>query len=97
MLEFKGFHPKDVTNEIMLKLTELGVQYHNLDSGAFQFIPYKQIAGFSGWKPGYGSLHIYSTNPNLMIHLNFAEDIADQALGKIQKHLQEKSLSQHES
>ncbi|MEM9002981.1 MAG: hypothetical protein AAGE59_05560 [Cyanobacteria bacterium P01_F01_bin.86] len=90
MLEFKGFHPKDVTTEIALKLTESGVQYQNLDSGAFQFIPYNQIAGFSGWKPGYGSLHIYSNNPNLTIHLNFAEDVATMALEKIQRHLEEK-------
>ncbi|NER83521.1 MAG: hypothetical protein F6K42_29010 [Leptolyngbya sp. SIO1D8] len=89
MLEFKGFHPKDITNKIALNLTEIGVHYHNLQSGAFQFIPYKQIAGFSSWKPGYGSLHVYSTNPNLMIHLNFPAEIADQALDQIQKHLQE--------
>jgi len=90
MLEFKGFHPKDVTNEIALKLTASGVSYHNLETGAFQFIPYQQVAGFSGWKPGYGSLHIYSVNPNLVIHLNFAAEVADNALDTIQKHLQEK-------
>ena len=90
MLEFKGFHPKDVSNEIALKFTDSGVYYQNLESGAFQFIAYKQITGFSGWKPGYGSLHIYSANPNLMIHLNFAEEVADQALAQIQQHLQEK-------
>lgn len=90
MLEFKGFHPKDVNNEITLKLTDTGVKYHNLENGAFQFIPYGKISGFSGWKPGYGSLHIYSTNPNLMIHLNFAAEVADEALAKIQGHLQDK-------
>ena len=90
MLEFKGFHPKDVKTEVMLKLTDSGVSYSNLESGAIQFIPYRQIAGFSCWQPGYGSLHIYSTNPNLMIHLNFATEIAEQALSKIQACLQEK-------
>lgn len=90
MLEFKGFHPKDVKNEVALKLTNSGVHYHNLDSGAFQFIPYREIAGFSSWRPGYGSLHIYSTNPNLMIHLNFDAGIAEQALAQIQTHLEEK-------
>ena len=90
MLEFKGFHPKDVSDEVTLKLTDSGVIYQNLASGAFQFIAYKQIAGFSGWNPGYGSLHIYSANPNLMIHLNFASEVAEQALAQIQKHLLEK-------
>lgn len=93
MLEFKGFHPKDVSNEIALKLTNSGVHYHNLDSGAFQFIPYAEIAGFSGWQPGYGSLHIYSSNPNLMIHLNFAAEVAEQALSQIQSFLQEKMVT----
>ncbi|MEM9216334.1 MAG: hypothetical protein AAGD25_18550 [Cyanobacteria bacterium P01_F01_bin.150] len=90
MLEFNGFHPKETTTAITLKLTDSGVSYHNLDNGAFQFIAYKQIAGFSGWNPGYGSLHIYSANPNLMIHVNFPEETADQTLDKIQKHLRQK-------
>jgi len=87
MLEFKGFHPKDVTNEIALKFTDSGVHYENLESGAFQFIPYPQIAGYSGWQPGYGSLHIYSTNPNLTMHLNFPAEIAEQSLKAIQNYL----------
>lgn len=90
MLEFKGFHPKDVKNEVALKLTDSGVHYQNLANGALQYIPYREIAGFSSWRPGYGSLHIYSTNPNLMIHLNFAQEVADHALDQIQAHLQEK-------
>ena len=90
MFEFKGFHPKETTTEIELKLTDSGVSYHNLDNGAFQFIAYKQIAGFSGWQPGYGSLHIYSANPNLMIHVNFPAETAEQALVKIQQHLKER-------
>lgn len=90
MLEFKGFHPKETATEVNLKLTDSGVAYHNLDNGAFQFIAYKQVAGFSGWKPGYGSLHIYSVNPNLMIHINFPQENADDFLSKIQEYLQKR-------
>ena len=90
MLEFKGFHPKETATEVEIKLTDSGVAYHNLDNEAFQFIAYKQIVGFSGWKPGYGSLHIYSSNPNLMIHVNFPEDTAEQTLLQIQQNLKER-------
>jgi hypothetical protein len=82
-LEFKGFHPKDTSNEVLLSLTNNGVEYLNLDNKAFQFIPYSQIAGYSGWQPGYGSLHIYSSNVNLLIHVEFPQEVAEEYLEKI--------------
>ena len=86
-LEFKGFHPKDTSNEILLSLTDGGVEYLNLDNKAFQFIPYNQIAGYSGWQPGYGSLHIYSSNVNLLIHVEFPQEVAEEYLEKIRSTL----------
>lgn len=89
-LEFKGFHPKDAENKIMLVLTDTGVEYLNLDTKAFLFIAYKNIAGYSGWIPNYGSIHIYSNNANLTIHLNFAEDVARDYLKQIKDVIKEK-------
>ena len=37
-----------IKNEVSLKLMDSGVQDYNLRSGAFHFIPYAQMAGFSG-------------------------------------------------
>lgn len=82
-LEFKGFHPKDTSNEIVLSLTSNGIEYLNLANKAFQFIPYSQVAGYSGWQPGYGSVHIYSSNPNLLIHVEFPQEVAREYLEKI--------------
>ena len=90
MLEFKGFHPKDVNSAVILKFKESGIEYHNLENTSFQFIAYHQLAGYSGWQPGYGSLHLYSTNANLSIHVNFPEDLAQEAIGKIINIIQEK-------
>ena len=86
-LEFRGFHPKDTKNEILLSLTDSGVEYLNLDNKAFQFIPYSQVAGYSGWRPGYGSLHIYSSNVNLLIHVEFPQEFAEEYLEKIRSML----------
>lgn len=89
-LEFKGFHPKDAKNEVLLALTDRGIEYVNADTRAFQFIPYNQVAGFSGWIPVYGSIHIYSSNPNLTVHLNFPPEVASTYLEEIQGILKEK-------
>ena len=90
-LEFPGFHPKDADNKVMLVLTEAGVEYLNLDTQAFLFITYTNIAGYSGWIPNYGSIHIYSNNPNLTIHINFAEDIAKDYLERIKDVIKERT------
>jgi len=91
-LEFKGFHPKDADNEVSVALTNEGVEYSNSDTRAFQFIPYNQIAGFSGWVPVYGSIHIYSANPNLTVHVNFSPEVAADYLQKIQTILKAKIM-----
>ncbi|MGF1461213.1 MAG: hypothetical protein ACFBSG_19565 [Leptolyngbyaceae cyanobacterium] len=88
MLEFKGFHPKDVDSVVVIRLTEAGIEYHNLDNTSFQFIAYESLAGYSGWQPGYGSLHLYSANSNLNIHVNFPEEIAQETLKEITQNLQ---------
>ncbi|MEM9089520.1 MAG: hypothetical protein AAGC93_12335 [Cyanobacteria bacterium P01_F01_bin.53] len=90
-LEFKGFHPKDAHNEPLVALTDKGVEYSNSDTRAFQFIPYEQVAGFSGWIPVYGSIHIYSSNTNLTVHVNFAPEVASDYLDEIQNILKEKT------
>lgn len=90
-LEFKGFHPKDARNEVLMTLTDGGVEYTNPDTRAFQFIPYDQVAGFSGWIPVYGSIHVYSSNPNLTVHLNFPPEVASAYLDEIQTVLKEKT------
>ena len=90
-LEFKGFHPKDTDNKVMLVLTDTGVEYINLDTQSFLFITYRNIAGYSGWIPNYGSIHIYSNNSNLTIHLNFAEDVARSYLNQIKEVIKEKT------
>ena len=90
-LEFKGFHPKDAQNEVLMVLTDSGVEYTNADTRAFQFIPYEQVAGFSGWIPAYGSIHVYSSNANLTVHVNFAPEVASDYLDKIQTVLKEKT------
>ena len=52
------------------------------------------LAGFSGWIPNYGSLHIYSNNMNLTIHLNFPQEVAQSYLTQIKDIIKEKvSLS----
>lgn len=89
-MEFKGFHPKDANSDVIITLTESGIEYSNPSTRAFQFIAYAQVAGFSGWLPTYGSLHIYSSNPNLTIHLNFPQEVAEDYLRKIQDVLKEK-------
>lgn len=90
-LEFPGFHPKDAHNKVMLILTDTGVEYLNLDTQAFLFIAYRNIAGYSGWIPNYGSIHIYSNNSKLNIHLNFGEDVAENYLKQIREVLQEQT------
>lgn len=92
-LNFPGFHPKDINNKVMLLLTDTGVEYLNLDTQAFLFIAYRNIAGYSGWIPNYGSIHIYSNNPNLTIHLNFAEDVAKDYLKQIRDVIKERTSS----
>ncbi len=89
-MEFKGFHPKDANSDVIINLTESGIEYSNPSTRAFQFIAYSQVAGFSGWLPNYGSLHIYSSNPNLTIHLNFPQEVAEDYLCQIQDVLKEK-------
>ncbi|NEQ43541.1 MAG: hypothetical protein F6K00_08260 [Leptolyngbya sp. SIOISBB] len=89
-MEFKGFHPKDVNSAVTLKLKESGIEYYNLENTSFQFIAYQQLAGYSGWQPGYGSLHLYSANANLSIHVNFPEDSAHETISKIIGIIQEK-------
>ena len=90
-LEFKGFHPKDIHNEVMLVLTDTGVEYLNLNTQGFMFINYRNIAGYSGWIPNYGSIHIYSNNDNLNIHLNFPENVAQDYLKQIKAIIQEQT------
>ncbi|MFK8185034.1 MAG: hypothetical protein AB8B99_16815 [Phormidesmis sp.] len=90
-LEFKGFHPKDAQNAVLMVLTDTGVEYTNTDTRAFQFIPYEQVAGFSGWIPVYGSIHVYSSNANLTIHVNFSPEVAAAYLDEIQTVLKEKT------
>ena len=90
-LEFPGFHPKDTDNKVMLVLTDTGVEYLNLDTQAFLFITYRNIAGYSGWIPNYGSIHIYSNNANLNIHLNFPEDVARDYLQQIRNIIKEQT------
>lgn len=90
-LEFPGFHPKDTDNKVMLVLTDAGVEYLNLDTQAFLFITYRNIAGYSGWIPNYGSIHIYSNNANLNIHLNFPEDVARDYLQQIRNVIKEQT------
>ncbi|MEL6491080.1 MAG: hypothetical protein AAFQ95_14070 [Cyanobacteria bacterium J06621_3] len=90
-LEFKGFHPKDARDEVLIVLTDRGVEYSNPDTRAFQYIPYEQIAGFSGWIPVYGSIHIYSSNANLTVHANFSPEVASDYLNEIQTVLKEKT------
>ena len=90
-LEFEGFHPKDIDNKVMLVLTDAGVEYLNLDTQGFSFIAYRNIAGYSGWIPNYGSIHIYSNNDSLNIHLNFPEDVAQDYLQKIKEVIKEKT------
>lgn len=89
-LEFKGFHPKDAQNEVLIALTDKGIEYSNSDTRAFQFIPYEHVSGFSGWIPVYGSIHIYSSNPNLTVHVNFSPEVASAYLDEIQTVLKEK-------
>ncbi|WP_299487851.1 hypothetical protein [Acaryochloris sp. IP29b_bin.137] len=88
--EFKGFHPKDANSDVLITLTDSGIEYSNPSTRAFQFIAYAQVAGFSGWLPTYGSLHIYSSNPNLTIHLNFPHEVAESYLREIQDVLKAK-------
>lgn len=88
--EFKGFHPKDANSDVFIALTDSGIEYSNPSTRAFQFIAYSQVAGFSGWLPTYGSLHIYSSNPNLTIHLNFSHEVAEEYLREIQDILKTK-------
>lgn len=90
-LEFSGFHPKDIDNKVMLILTDSGIEYLNLDTQGFSFISYRNIAGYSGWIPNYGSIHIYSNNDSLNIHLNFPEDVAPNYLKQIKKVIEEKT------
>ena len=90
-LEFPGFHPKDTNNKVMLVLTDTGVEYLNLDTQGFSFISYRNIAGYSGWIPNYGSIHIHSNNDNLSIHLNFSEDVAEDYLKQIRTIIQEQT------
>ena len=90
-LEFEGFHPKDIDNKVMLVLTDAGIEYLNLDTQGFSFIAYRNIAGYSGWIPNYGSIHIYSNNNSLNIHLNFPEDVARDYLQKIKEVVKEKT------
>ena len=89
-LEFKGFHPKDSNNEVILVLTDEGIEYINSYTHSFQFIPYTNIAGFSGWFPNYASLHIYSNNVNLKIHVNFPQEFAESYLNEIKNVIKEK-------
>jgi|GEM_PF-6941135 len=88
--EFEGFHPKDISNKLKLILTDTGIEYLNLDTQGFMFIAYRNIAGYSGWIPNYGSIHIYSNNDNLNIHLNFPENVAQNYLKQIQEVIKEK-------
>lgn len=90
-LEFKGFHPKDADNKVILILTDMGVEYFNLDTQGFMFINYRNIVGYSGWIPNYGSIHIYSNNVNLNIHLNFSEDVAQDYLKQIGEVIKDKT------
>ena len=90
-LEFPGFHPKDTDNKVMLVLTDAGVEYFNLDTQAFLFITYRNIAGYSGWIPNYASIHIYSNNANLNIHLNFPKDVARDYLQQIRNIIKEQT------
>ena len=90
-LEFKGFHPKDARNEVIVVLTDQGIEYSNPDTHGFLYIPYEQVAGFSGWIPVYGSIHIYSSNANLTIHANFPPEVASDYLNEIQTVLKERT------
>ena len=90
-LEFPGFHPKDAHNKVMLVLTDTGIEYLNLDTQAFMFITYRNVAGYSGWMPNYGSIHIYSNNSQLNIHINFPEEVAQDYLKQIKEVLREQT------
>ena len=90
-MSFQGFHPKDINNKVMLTLTDTGIEYLNLDTQGFMFINYRNIAGYSGWIPNYGSIHIYSNNDNLNMHLNFPEDVAQDYLKQIREVIHEQT------
>lgn len=83
-VDFEAFHPNDVNSKIKLTLSESGIEYTNIRTGAFQYMSYAHVIGFSGWIPNYGSLHIFSANTNLTMHVNFDQEVATESLNKIQ-------------